>query len=390
MSDKDLSLDEKNNTPLLSIAIPTKNRYETLIPVLEALLENIVDDDYEIVIQDNSDNNESIEEWLKVSNDNRVNYYFRKESLSQSENSNLAIGNCQGEYIIFIGDDDFVSPYICDIVKKMKHKQIYCLIYTPGNYYWKEVNFAKKSYLHQNQVLYLPRKISSNLIKKVSVIELKKVLDQGVVSMLGLPKIYHGIVKKSILDQVKEKWGSYIPGASPDMASAVALSLVIDYCNYISHPVSITGVSVKSTAGLGAKNAHIGKLEEQKFLPKNIADTWDKNIPRIWTGSSIYAQSAFEVLGKCSLYKINYFALYAHMYTYHANLKSHIDSAKKHIKLPLVIKNFIIIYYMLAIFIKRCVGKIKRSFGIYWLRGYGTFDSVDKCMKFLKNIQHKL
>ena len=42
--------------PLLSIVIPTKNRYETLIPTLDALLDNIVGSAYEIIVQDNIDN----------------------------------------------------------------------------------------------------------------------------------------------------------------------------------------------------------------------------------------------------------------------------------------------------------------------------------------------
>ena len=48
--------------PLLSIVIPTKNRYEYLFPVLDASIQYIAGSDYEIVVQYNThDNSPAIE-----------------------------------------------------------------------------------------------------------------------------------------------------------------------------------------------------------------------------------------------------------------------------------------------------------------------------------------
>ena len=46
--------------PLLSIIIPTKDRYNTLIPVLEGLVRDFLKSDVEFVIQDNTENNNEI------------------------------------------------------------------------------------------------------------------------------------------------------------------------------------------------------------------------------------------------------------------------------------------------------------------------------------------
>src|ERR1035437_8241765 len=81
--------------PLLSLIIPTKNRYEYLQIVLE-ILATIKDVDLEIVIQDNSDESESRQVFLvSVSklNDSRIKYFYCNEILSINENSDKAVLN---------------------------------------------------------------------------------------------------------------------------------------------------------------------------------------------------------------------------------------------------------------------------------------------------------
>lgn len=376
------------NQPLLSIAIPTRNRYETLIPVVKSLLLYIQSDNYEIVIQDNSDDTKILEEWLLTVTDKKVKYFYTSRRVSQSDNSSYAIDNCTGTYVIFIGDDDLVSPYICDIVDKMESLNINCLTYTPGNYYWKGISFAKRSFLLQTQVLYLPNNISDEILVKKSDKVLKRCFNNGVVSLDTLPKIYHGVVKKDLLIQIKNRWGSYFPGSSPDMASSVALSLITKDFYSINYPVSITGCSPKSAAGLGATSKHVGKIEDQIFLPKNVLENWNRYVPRIWTGPSIYAQTASEVLGdSINNYSINYYALYAYMMNFHPDLKSIINTAIKNINKLLLIKLVVIYYYYIKILFRRSIDKVKRLFGFYSMTSVKNMNDVDTCMRFLLHIK---
>ena len=65
--------------PLLSIVIPTKNRYEYLFPVLDASIQYIAGSDYEIVVQDNThDNSPAIEYFLRQT-DPRIKYFHSPE-----------------------------------------------------------------------------------------------------------------------------------------------------------------------------------------------------------------------------------------------------------------------------------------------------------------------
>lgn len=301
--------------PLLSIVIPTKDRYATLFPVVEVLLKYIEGTDYEIVIQDNSIENHLAEEKIQMLNDSRIKYFYSSLPISVSENSNLAISNSSGQYITFIGDDDLVSPYILKIISAMTESGMDCLVYNIGNYYWKDLIFNKKYMFHAPATLQYPKKPSLSIKKMYSDQELKKVLESGGVAIYDLPKLYHGIVKREIMILVNEKFGSYVPGSCPDMALAIALSCVVKEYGYMNYPVTVTGASRKSAGGMGLRGEHIAKIEDISWLPKNTINIWDNNIPRIWTGPTIYAQNIHEVFLQTGSEKtINYEKLYSYMY----------------------------------------------------------------------------
>lgn len=67
------------------------------------------------------------------------------------------------------------------------------------------------------------------------------------------------------------------------MANAVSVSLAVNNHYYYNFPIFIAGSSSKSTAGLGLKRKHIGKISEIKHLPKNTLSEWDSHIPEFWS-----------------------------------------------------------------------------------------------------------
>jgi glycosyltransferase involved in cell wall biosynthesis len=301
--------------PILSIAIPTKDRYETLFPVLEALLKHIAGSDYEIVVQDNtSENGEALEE-LAIIMDDRIRYFHVSEKLTVTENSHLAISHCTGEYITFIGDDDLISPYILEIVQKVKLANLDCLIYERGNYFWKDLIMHKKYAFHYPASMQFPKHFST-CIEELSINEeMSAVLDAGGIAYLRLPSLYHGLVKRESMLRLQEVFGTFVPGSCPDIAIATALSGIVNKYGFMRYPVTITGASKKSAAGMGVRSAHIAKIEDVPWLPKNLKESWDPKIPGIWTGMTIYAQNIHEVFQKTGAKgTINYGALYSNLF----------------------------------------------------------------------------
>ncbi|MBO9585949.1 MAG: glycosyltransferase family 2 protein [Flavobacterium sp.] len=304
---------------LLSIIIPTKNRYSTLLPVLDSIVDNLSNDyDYEIVVQDNSDDNEVCINYLLHKNDSRIKYFYNKESIPIADNTELAITNTNGKYLIFIGDDDFICPDILEIVNILDKRSISCLIYSPGSYWWESVIFKKENYYHKSANLWLPKMPNKlEFIKMNPIFELDKTLSKGAMAYDMLPRFYHGIVLRSELEKLKSKIGRYIVGSCPDIDFAMSLAINIDEYYYVNYPVSIFGASKNSGGGWTALKKHFGDVDKLPFLRPEIRNNWNPLIPRIWSEKTIYPQTTSEVLiGYNVDKKLNLAALHAAMLVY--------------------------------------------------------------------------
>ncbi|MEG2761128.1 MAG: hypothetical protein RR921_07335, partial [Mucinivorans sp.] len=213
---------------------------------------------------------------------------------------------------------------VLDIVEMMDLMGLDNLTYTPGNYFWKQTKFAKTSYFSKPSLLVLNKNASTQIVERSSKVELDRVLAKGGCYYLGLPRFYHGIASRDLLERLKDKFGgkTYFPGPCPDMTISVAIATTVDKFYFMNYPVTVTGVSSNSGAGMGVTNTHVGKIEDQPFLPKETMDRWDPKVPRIWTAFSIYAQSIHQVFEDAGIDKhIDYTVNYAFMrvfewYTY--------------------------------------------------------------------------
>ena len=342
---------------LLSIAIPTKDRYETLIPIID-YFSSFNQDLVEIVIQDNSINNSPVKKKLtNLSTHKNFKYYHSQENLSVVENFDQAILHCSGEFICSIGDDDGVMPYIDKVAQWMKRNNIQCVTGYKPHYYWPG---QRPSYFSDKKQGILNFEKNNYKVDSINPQqELNKVLYKGGTEMGKLPSVYHGIIHRSLLAKLKNLSNSFFPGPSPDMASAVGLTRFKSNSVYINFPVFISGKQPKSTGGQGTIHKHIAPISEVKHLPKKTCENWEEKIPKYWTGETIYAQtiiSALENTGKYNLIsKLNYSYLYARILVFHFSNRDKVFKGFSFFE----ITSFKFCLYLLYIFIKRAAGFIK-------------------------------
>jgi len=354
---------------LLSIIIPTKNRYSTLFIVVDMLLSFDLNNDIEIVVQDNSDDNkDAIDFFAQKSNFKNLHYYYSSEDLSVIENSDKAVLNSTGEYVCFIGDDDAVMPNIIDVTKWMKENNYNALKSYEPNYYWPN---QKANYLSNDTsgvFRYKKWRVGSFEIIKTKE-ALNYTLNRGAVLIDKLPCLYHGIVNRNTLDEIYKKAKTFFPGPSPDMANAIALTQVIDSYVFVKYPVIISGKSTISAGGAGVLHQHIAKIEDVKHLPKNTSKNWDKRVPKYWTGPTIYAESAIKALevfqNNEALKKINFDYLYAYIKVFNKK-QIHVIFKDFEIKNPIKIQilKFEIFLFRVLIFISNRNGSVKKISGI--------------------------
>ena len=126
----------KIDQPLISVVIPTRNRFEYVKSAIISILD-INDRRIELVIQDNSDS-EELKLWINDNiNDVRLKYNYFDLPLSFIGNFSEGVGVSTGEYICIIGDDDGINPEIIDAVAWLKQENIDCLsVKNIVNYVW--------------------------------------------------------------------------------------------------------------------------------------------------------------------------------------------------------------------------------------------------------------
>jgi len=285
-----------DNNVLLSIVVPTKNRYEYLFQLMN-LLATFESDDFEMVIQDNSDDNSEFKNRIQLDKYPFVRYFYLKKPLSQSGNSDQSILNSKGEYVCFIGDDDGVTRCIIDVVRWMKLNKYTILKSSVTIFKWPSF-VSEKHYNVSGSLLY---NTYTKTYREVNCDDsIKGLLKTGIDSLGNMPKVYNGIVKRSLLNIIYDKCGTFFPGPSPDMANAVSLALVENKYIFVDFPVIIAGHSVNLGANAARYKRGLGPLEEQTFIDQKYKDGWSTKIPKVWASQTVWPESAITALNAFS------------------------------------------------------------------------------------------
>lgn len=305
---------------LLSIVVPTKDRY----PYLKKLIELIISfhsDDIELVIQDNSDDNREFSEYIKSLDKKIIKYNYIHGQIPMSKNSDNAILNSSGDYICFIGDDDGVTIDIIDCVKYMKANNIEAVRSIPASYCWPEVGSNRFLKMGSRVVYDTPK----NFIVQVSSQEaLEELIHKGFISRGRLPLVYHGIVSRKALEKVYEIGGTFFPGSSPDISSGVALSFVVDNVCFYNKIVTFSGSSKYHGGGVYTSGKKHPDLADIKWLLPGAVDNWDPRLPKIGEGDPIWCDSSIKALRYMKRGdledNINFENLYVHFALSHKDL----------------------------------------------------------------------
>lgn len=290
-----------NNNIILSILIPTRNRQEYTLNVIKHIL-GINDNRFQLIVQDNSET-DSLKALLNnYLSDNRIKYYYTQDVLSFVDNFSIGISNCMGEYVTVIGDDDTINPAIIDIAEIAYNKGIKAITPTlPLIYFWPQSGV----YSDKDQGRLAIASFSCSAKYYNTKKEVKKLLKNGCQNYLSfnLAKAYHGLIKKSVLDELKDKTGNYIGGLSPDIYLSIGISLLIDEVLTIDYPLTISGICNKSGSADSATGKHTGALEQAPHFKGHINYKWSSIVPKFYSVETIWGDSALAAIMdlKCEL-----------------------------------------------------------------------------------------
>lgn len=101
-----------------SVLLPTRNGGKYLKSCIESVLSQNYKD-MELIVFDNANTDNTAEVVNSYSNDKRLKYYRTDSVVSVTDNWNNALKKSSGDYVLMMGDDDFLLPGYFDTLDKI-------------------------------------------------------------------------------------------------------------------------------------------------------------------------------------------------------------------------------------------------------------------------------
>jgi len=298
---------------ILSVVIPTCNRSQYLESVVRSILTTC--SNTEIIVSDNSDTDALRSTLACDIAAGRVIYSFHAEPLSVVDNFERARRMANGEYLLFIGDDDTVGPGIEDVCRWAKTHDVDAVVsYRTkflANYFWPGV---KSKYFGDkySATLFINR-FSGKAWPIDGKKQIAKICDRPGAGLGAMPRAYHGILSKQLADAIADKYGSLFGGVSPDIYSATLISHEARRPHVVDYPFVVPGGSPVSTAGQGAARLDMGDFNAFDHIRRfGSGLVWDARIPKFYSPTTVWAYSLQKALDRLpeGPKEINYPGLY--------------------------------------------------------------------------------
>jgi len=118
-----MTIAQGSGAPLLSFALPIRNGEQLLPKLLDSLLAQDFQN-FEIVISDNASTDSTADICQRYAQqDSRIRYFRNPENIGILANFNRLINLCQGEYMRWIGWDDWLEPnYASTCIEMLKSR----------------------------------------------------------------------------------------------------------------------------------------------------------------------------------------------------------------------------------------------------------------------------
>lgn len=249
-------------SPSISLIIPTRERAAYLEHALRTCTDNPCPD-LEILVLNNASTDNTDEVISRVT-DRRVRYVRNEKRLSMRDNFEKGIELSRGEILCFIGDDDGVFPSAIETALRLfEQHDIEALSAARAHYFWPDLVSARK-----NTAL-LPRGGGLSILDSRAA--LRNVLRDC--DYYRLPCLYHGFVKRTVVERVRRRQGRFFLSSQVDIFSSIALSMEGIRFAFSRSPLIVNGASSRSNGAShfgGGSNTEksLWKLEDELgFLP---------------------------------------------------------------------------------------------------------------------------
>jgi glycosyltransferase involved in cell wall biosynthesis len=283
---------DRTERPLVSVIIPTHDRPECAIASIRAVL--AASPLIEVVVSDTSEV-DAISPAFAEEPSSRLRLLRPGRPMSVVENFNFGLAAARGEFLVFIGDDDLVSPDIVLVAQWASREAVDAVSFTfPVLYYWP--NFISTTRWKANGATLAVGAYSGRVRELDTQLELAKALRHMGAGVLEMPRAYAGMVSRDLVSRIVERHGALFGGVSPDIYSAALISIEARRAFRLDFPVVIPGASGGSTSGHSARGRHVGGLRDNAHIGafKNLV--WDQRVPEYYSVPTVWGFSLLKAI----------------------------------------------------------------------------------------------
>jgi len=239
-----------------TIIVPTYNHPDTLFHTLLTIFEAKLEEDTEVLVVDNSTNDDTEEVCHQFS----VRYVRNRETQGMRLNWDYAVSCVKTEYFTIIGDDDGFVPDSMEVVRALLQAQpVDVLFWSPHLYWWPD---AALPFRRNSLAINVPKMEAA---RDTHFYHVKSFIDnqENPWSFESLPGPYNGFVKKSVMDKIKTKVGCYFPHNSADVYSGCMVGIYAESSLMLQYPITVRGLSGGS-GGVGFRGENWKETFERR------------------------------------------------------------------------------------------------------------------------------
>ena len=194
------------------------------------------------VLVSNNGGAESVRKLVSSFGDSRIRLVEPLSFLPMALHWEFAVEQAQEDVLVIIGDDDALVPGAAKRVidQFLMHPEIECITHRPAQYYWPDYQVHE-----MRDRLSRPATDGTATVMQTKP-ALKRVLEFK--AWYGtLPFIYHGFVRRSALDRIRQVHGPLFKRLAPDVYSDLLLATFLDSYLVLNESLSVGGQGARSS-----------------------------------------------------------------------------------------------------------------------------------------------
>ncbi len=280
---------------LLSVIIPTHNRAKYAVQSIKSILE--LSHDIQVVVCDSSPLDSISSQFLGGLPESRLKLINAPVGISVVDNFNLGLQSADGRYLVFLGDDDFVSSEIVNVAFWAESKGIDSIKFNfPALYYWDDFKHSTRgdSYFGTLHIASFSGAVVAHDLRG----SMRYALDNFGGGVFDMPRAYAGMISADLARRIVAKYGSLFGGVSPDIYSSFLIANESKNCVLIDYPVIIPGASGLSTSGQSSSGGHYGKLRDNAHIAPFKDLVWDQRVPEFYSVPTVWSYSLLKAVEK--------------------------------------------------------------------------------------------